>query len=51
MLMVPPEQDVHLDVSDTLVALAILSFEQREALLLVGAEGVYYGTVALTLAV
>jgi RNA polymerase sigma-70 factor (ECF subfamily) len=35
-----PEQSARLDLNDMLTALAQLSVEQREALLLVGAEGV-----------
>ena len=46
MLAVLPEQDAHLDVNDMLTALAQLSVEQREALLLVGAEGVPYEAAA-----
>jgi RNA polymerase sigma-70 factor (ECF subfamily) len=46
MLAVLPEQDVHLDVDDMLAALARLNVEQREALLLVGAEGVSYEEAA-----
>jgi len=46
MLAVLPEQDVHLDVDDMLAALARLSVEQREALLLVAAEGVSYEDAA-----
>jgi RNA polymerase sigma-70 factor, ECF subfamily len=46
MLAVLPEQDVHLDVDDMLAALARLSVEQPEALLLVGAEGVSYEEAA-----
>ena len=45
-LAVLPEQDVHLDVDDMLAALARLNVEQREALLLVGAEGVSYEEAA-----
>ena len=38
-LAVPPEQDGHLDVEDLKAALAQLPIDQREALLLVGAQG------------
>jgi RNA polymerase sigma-70 factor (ECF subfamily) len=41
-----PEQAAHLDFSDMQLALAKLSVEQREALLLVGAEGVSYEEAA-----
>jgi RNA polymerase sigma-70 factor, ECF subfamily len=45
-LAVMPEQGARLDYNDMLVALARLSVEQREALLLVGAEGVSYEEAA-----
>jgi RNA polymerase sigma-70 factor (ECF subfamily) len=45
-LAVLPEQGAHLDYSDMLAALAQLSVEHREALLLVGAEGVSYEEAA-----
>jgi RNA polymerase sigma-70 factor (ECF subfamily) len=41
-----PEQGARLDLNDMQVALAKLSVEQREALLLVGAEGVSYEEAA-----
>jgi RNA polymerase sigma-70 factor (ECF subfamily) len=41
-----PEQGARLDYNDMLAALARLSVEQREALLLVGAEGVSYEEAA-----
>ena len=45
-LAVMPEQGARLDFTDMQVALAKLSVEQREALLLVGAEGVSYEEAA-----
>lgn len=45
-LSVPPEQDGHLDMEDLKVALTYLPVEQREALLLVGAQGFSYDEVA-----
>jgi RNA polymerase sigma-70 factor, ECF subfamily len=45
-LTVLPEQGVRLDFSDMQAALAQLSVEQREALLLVAAEGVSYEEAA-----
>jgi RNA polymerase sigma-70 factor, ECF subfamily len=45
-LAVMPEQGARLDYNDMLAALARLSVEQREALLLVGAEGVSYEEAA-----
>ena len=45
-LAIMPEQGARLDFSDMQVALAKLSIEQREALLLVGAEGVSYEEAA-----
>ena len=42
-LSVPPQQGAHLDLDDMRSALAKLSPEQREAILLVGAEGLTYG--------
>ncbi|WP_246215847.1 sigma-70 family RNA polymerase sigma factor [Microvirga makkahensis] len=45
-LAILPEQGAHLDYSDMLAALAQLSVEHREALLLVGAEGVSYEEAA-----
>lgn len=45
-LAVPPEQDPHLDVEDLKAALAQLPVEQREALLLVGAQGFSYEETA-----
>jgi len=45
-LAVLPEQGARLDLNDMQVALARLSVEQREALLLVGAEGVSYEEAA-----
>jgi RNA polymerase sigma-70 factor, ECF subfamily len=41
-----PEQDGHLDLEDLKAALARLPFEQREALLLVSAEGFSYEEAA-----
>jgi len=43
---VAPEQDPHLDVEDLKGALAQLPVEQREALLLVGAQGFSYEEAA-----
>jgi len=45
-LAVMPGQGAHLDFTDMQAALARLSVEQREALLLVGAEGVSYEEAA-----
>jgi len=45
-LAIMPEQGARLDFSDMQVALAKLTVEQREALLLVGAEGVSYEEAA-----
>ena len=45
-LAIMPEQGARLDFADMQVALAKLSVEQREALLLVGAEGVSYEEAA-----
>jgi len=45
-LSVQPEQHGHMDFVDFKVALAQLSHDQREALLLVGAEGFSYEEVA-----
>ena len=45
-LAVLPEQGARLDLNDMQAALARLSVEQREALLLVGAEGVSYEEAA-----
>jgi RNA polymerase sigma-70 factor (ECF subfamily) len=45
-LAVPPEQDVHLDMEDLKAALAQLPIDQREALLLVGAQGFSYEEAA-----
>jgi RNA polymerase sigma-70 factor, ECF subfamily len=45
-LAVMPEQGARLDFTDMLAALARLSVEQREALLLVAAEGVSYEDAA-----
>jgi len=45
-LMSPPEQNGHLDLDDFRRALTILSADQREALLLVGAEGYSYEEAA-----
>ncbi len=41
-----PEQQGHLDIQDLRVALARLPVEQREALILVGAEGLSYEEAA-----
>ncbi len=46
MLSTLPEQQGHLDLSDLQVALTKLSVEQREVLLLVGAEGLSYEETA-----
>ena len=46
MLSSPPEQHGHLDLDDLRSALAKLSFEQREVLLLIGAEGLSYEETA-----
>src|SRR3712207_5644485 len=43
---IPPEQGAHLDFSDFRGALNKLSPEQREALLLIGAEGLTYEETA-----
>jgi RNA polymerase sigma-70 factor (ECF subfamily) len=45
-LSTPPEQHGHLDFQDFRTALAQLSLEQREVLLLVGAEGLSYEEAA-----
>jgi RNA polymerase sigma-70 factor, ECF subfamily len=45
-LAVMPDQGAHLDYCDMLAALVRLSVEQREALLLVAAEGVSYEDAA-----
>ncbi len=45
-LAVPPEQDGHLDVADLKAALAQLPVDQREAILLVGAQGFSYEETA-----
>jgi len=45
-LSVPPEQQGHLDLLDLNVALAKLPPDQREALILVGAEGFSYEDAA-----
>jgi len=45
-LAVMPGQGAHLEFTDMQAALAQLSVEQREALLLVGAEGVSYEEAA-----
>ena len=45
-LSVPPEQDGYLDVKDLKIALTHLPIEQREALLLVGAQGFSYEETA-----
>ncbi|HEX8166126.1 MAG TPA: sigma-70 family RNA polymerase sigma factor [Beijerinckiaceae bacterium] len=44
---IPPEQGAHLDFSDFRDALAKLSPEQREAILLIGAEGLTYEETAV----
>ena len=46
MLTAPPEQDGHVNFEDLKVALVRLTVEQREALLLVAAEGVSYDEAA-----
>jgi RNA polymerase sigma-70 factor (ECF subfamily) len=46
MLAVMPEQGARLDFTDMQAALAQLSVDQREALLLVGAEGLSYEEAA-----
>jgi RNA polymerase sigma-70 factor (ECF subfamily) len=46
MLAVMPEQGARLNFTDMQAALAQLSFDQREALLLVGAEGLSYEEAA-----
>jgi RNA polymerase sigma-70 factor, ECF subfamily len=46
MLSAPPEQHGRLDLNDLRTALGKLSVEQREALLLVGAEGLSYEEAA-----
>jgi RNA polymerase sigma-70 factor, ECF subfamily len=46
LLSSPPEQQGHLDFEDFRTALAQLSLEQREVLLLVGAEGLSYEEAA-----
>ena len=43
---VPAEQDAHLDLKDLSLALAELPADQREALILVGAEGFSYEDAA-----
>lgn len=43
---VPPEQPGHMDLADFNIALGALSDDQREALILVGAEGFSYEEVA-----
>lgn len=45
-LVSPPEQNGHVDLADFRKALAFLSADQREALLLVGAEGYSYEEAA-----
>jgi RNA polymerase sigma-70 factor, ECF subfamily len=45
-LMVPPEQQTHVDYEDMRLALAKLRPDQREALLLVAAEGLSYEDAA-----
>jgi RNA polymerase sigma-70 factor, ECF subfamily len=45
-LATPPEQYGHLDLFDFQVAMKLLSSDQREALLLVGAEGFSYEEAA-----
>lgn len=47
MLSTLPEQHGHLDLGDLQTALAKLSFEQREVLLLIGAEGLSYEETAM----
>ena len=46
MLSTPPEQHGHLDLGDLQAALAKLSVEHREVLLLIGAEGLSYEETA-----
>jgi len=46
LLSTPPEQHGRLDFEDFRAALARLSFEQREVLLLIGAEGLSYEEAA-----
>src|SRR4051794_29817772 len=46
MLSTPPEQHGRLDLDDLRVALGKLSVEQREVLLLIGAEGMGYEETA-----
>jgi RNA polymerase sigma-70 factor (ECF subfamily) len=46
MLSTPPEQHGRLDLDDLRTALAKLSVEQREVLLLIGAEGMSYEEAA-----
>ena len=46
-LVSPPEQQGHLDLADFRKALTTLSPDQREALLLVGAEGMSYEEAAV----
>jgi RNA polymerase sigma-70 factor (ECF subfamily) len=46
MLSAPPEQHGHLDLDDLSTALGKLSVEQREVLLLIGAEGMSYEEAA-----
>ncbi len=48
-LSTPPEQPGHLDLNDLRVALSRLSLEQREVLLLIGAEGLSYEETAAIL--
>jgi len=45
-IAVLPEQSSHVDFDDMLTALAKLPFDQREALILVGAEGLSYEEAA-----
>ena len=45
-LVSPPEQNGHIDLADFRKALSFLSADQREALLLVGAEGYSYEEAA-----
>jgi RNA polymerase sigma-70 factor, ECF subfamily len=45
-LSTPPEQPGHMDMMDFKVSLALLSDDQREALILVGAEGFSYEETA-----
>jgi RNA polymerase sigma-70 factor, ECF subfamily len=45
-LVSPPEQNGHVDLTDFRKALTVLSADQREALLLVGAEGYSYEEAA-----